>query len=237
MRRLHRVASAYLRLLLLTAAAITLFATASPASADWLEEIRQLNANNAKVTALVVDLDDLSTIAALNPDRRLTPASVSKLFAAAGALEQYGPNHRFVSRLATDGAVDDNVVESDLIFIGGGDPSLDSKRLWALVQHLQAAGITHVEGNLIIDNGLFGTFSCLIKDRCDAITRASEAYSAPLSSAGVNFGVVNVTIYPGDSEGDDSSAVLHPIGLPGYTIDNQVSTGEPGSRPRLAVCR
>ncbi len=218
----------------------TIFALASVAprvNAQPLAALRNLAASNAEVSALVVDLDDLSTIGALNPDQRLTPASVSKLFAAAGALEQFGADHRFESDLATDGEVENGTVESNLVFIGGGGPALDSQQIWALVQRLQAAGITRVDGDLIIDDGLFGTVPCLIKDRCDAVTRASKSYSAPLSSAGVNFGTVRVTVSPGDAAGDDSRVVLHPIGLPGYEIDNEVTTGEPGSRATLAVWR
>src|SRR5699024_276257 len=80
-------------------------------------------------------------------------------------------------------------------------------------------------------------FTCFIKDRCDARTRASEAYSAPLSSVGVNFGTVKVTVFPGTGVGDETRVVLAPLGLPGYVIDNQVTTGGPDARPRLAVWR
>ncbi|MDN5849270.1 MAG: D-alanyl-D-alanine carboxypeptidase/D-alanyl-D-alanine-endopeptidase [Nitrococcus sp.] len=216
---------------------LALLATTAPASGQWLDELRELDSNHARVTALIVDLADMSTIAALNPDMRLTPASVSKLFVAAGGLEQFGPNHCFTSTFATGAGVTDGVVHGNLVFIGGGGPSLDSKRLWALVQRLKAAGIIRVKGHLIVDNGLFGPFTCGIKDRCEALTRAAEAYSAPLSSAGVNFGTVKVTIYPGEQAGDTARTVLHPLGLPGYVIDNQVTTGVPGTRPTLAIWR
>lgn len=218
-------------------AALALLATPAPASSQWLDQLRELDSNHARVTALIVDLADMSTIAALNPDMQLTPASVSKLFVAAGALEQFGPNYRFTSTFATGDGVNDGVVHGNLVFIGDGDPSLDSKRLWALVQRLKAAGITRVKGHLIVDNGLFGPFTCRIKDRCKALTRAGEAYSAPLSSAGVNFGTVKLTIYPGEQAGDTARTVLHPLGLPGYVIDNRVTTGVPGTRPALAVWR
>lgn len=223
--------------LLFVVTAGLLLASAPGAHAQWLPALRKLDNSNAEVTALVVNLKDMSTIAALNPDQRLTPASVSKLFATAGALEQFGPDHRFVTRFASQGTVDGSVLRGNLVFLGGGDPALDTADLRQLIVKLKAAGIHHVTGNLIIDNSLFGPFSCFIKDRCDARTRASRAYSAPLSSVGVNYGTVEINVYPGASAGDATRVVLTPLGLPGYTIDNQVTTGGSSIRPRLAVWR
>lgn len=218
-------------------ASLLLLGTTSVAHAQWLDALRQLDSNHAKVTALVVNLENMQTIAALSPDQRLTPASVSKLFATAGALEQFGPDHRFTTRFATSGRLAGGVLHGNLVLIGGGDPALDTGDLRTLIQQLKAAGVRQVTGRLVIDNGLFGPFHCFIKDRCEARTRASEAYSAPLSSVGVNFGTVKITVYPGDNPGDDTRVLLAPLGLPGYTIDNEVTTGNVNARPRLAVWR
>lgn len=221
--------------LLLTACSLPV--TAAGANLQWLDALRELDRNHTRVSALVVKLDDLSTIAAIHPDGRLIPASVSKLFASAGALEQFGPDHRFVTRFATAGTVTDGVLDGNLVFVGGGDPSLDTPDLRSLVQRLKAAGVRRVTGGLILDNGLFGPLSCTIEDRCKALTRTGDAYGAPLSSVGTDFGTVRITVYPGDQAGDDARVGLTPLGLPGYVIDNQVTTGNPGARPRLAAWR
>src|SRR5699024_10651443 len=184
---------------ILLAVILLLAATTPAAQAQWLPELRALANDNAQVTALVVDLDDKNVIAALNPDLRLTPASVSKLYAAAGALQSFGPDHRFTTRFATDGKVNGNVLWGDLVFVGGGDPTLDTARLRTLIQRLKAVGVNHITGDLVIDNGLFGHFSCQIKDRCEAHTLANRAYSAPLSAAGINFGTIGITIRPGET--------------------------------------
>src|SRR5699024_9527751 len=217
--------------------AATVIASMPAAHAQPLPALSALDNNNARVTALVVNLADMTTIAALNPDQRLTPASVSKLFAAAGALQQFGPDHRFVTRFASQGTVRAGVLHGNLIFVGGGDPALDTTDLRRLITQLKAAGVHHVTGDLVVDNSLFGPFSCFIEDRCDARTRASSAYSAPLSSVGVNYGTVEINVYPGAHAGDASRVVLTPLDLPGYTIDNRVTTGAAGIRPRLAVWR
>jgi D-alanyl-D-alanine carboxypeptidase/D-alanyl-D-alanine-endopeptidase (penicillin-binding protein 4) len=215
---------------------LSLAASATALAAPYLNSLRELS-QRADVTALVIRLDDMSVIDEINPDQRLTPASVSKLYAASAALEQFGPGHRFVSRFTSQGSVSGQTLNGDLVFLGGGDPSLDNPRLWSLINGLRERGITRVNGNLIVDDGLFGTVPCLTKDRCDAQRVASHAYSAPLSSAGVNFATIQANVYPGARSGDPARVALHPLGLSGYSIDNDVSTGLPHTRPSLSAWR
>ncbi|MGN8159183.1 D-alanyl-D-alanine carboxypeptidase/D-alanyl-D-alanine endopeptidase [Salinisphaera sp. SWV1] len=211
-------------------------ATAAGAGRAALPDLRAL-ARHARVSAFVVRLRDMQPIAALNPDERLRPASVSKLFSASAALQQFGPAHRFTSRFASHGAISHGTLNGDLVFVGGGDPSLDNRRLHELVMRLKARGVDKVSGNLVIDQGLWGKVPCLTQDRCDAHERASHAYSAPLSSAGVNFGTVMATVYPGNTAGAPTRAVLHPEDLPGYRIDNQVKTVAAGAKTGLMAWR
>lgn len=217
--------------------ALSLLAASIPASAaGYLDALRSLS-QRAHVTALVVRLDDMTPIASLNPDQRLTPASVSKLFAAAGALKQFGPAHRFKTTLTTDGSVSNGTLNGNLILVGGGDPSLDDARLWRLLNRLRGAGVDHVTGDLIVNDGLFGSVPCLTKDRCNAKKSAWHAYSAPLSAAGVNFGTVHASVYAGELADDPTRVVLHPWALPGYRLDNRVDTGLPNTRPHMKAWR
>lgn len=204
--------------------------------ANQLPNLRNL-ANQADVTALVVRLRDMRPIAALNADQRLRPASVSKLFASAAALQQFGPHHRFTTRFASHGSLHKHSLNGHLSLIGGGDPSLDTDRLRALIARLQARGVRRVQGNLIIDEGRWGRITCSIKDRCEARNRTSNAYGAGLSAAGVNFGTVNATVYPGAASGQTPRVVLQPENLPGYRIDNQATTTAPGSQSRITSWR
>lgn len=45
-------------------------------------------------------------LGAIEPERQLSPASVSKIYVAAAALERFGPQHRFTSRLVSTAAPD-----------------------------------------------------------------------------------------------------------------------------------
>lgn len=219
---------------LVVCALSSLASTAS--AANYLDALRALS-QRAHVSAMVIRLDDMAVIDAINADQRLTPASVSKLYASAAALEQFGPDHRFETRFTGSGSVDGNTLYGDLVFRGGGDPALDDARLYTLINRLRERGIERVTGDLVIDDGLFGSVPCLTKDRCDAQSAASHAYSAPLSSAGVNFATIQASVYAGDRAGDPARVSLHPRGISGYHIDNQATTGLPHSRPSLRVWR
>lgn len=192
---------------------------------------------HAQVSALVVRLSDMQPLAQLNPNTRLTPASVSKLFAASAALQQFGPDHRFKSVFSSHGPISHDTLNGDLVFVGGGDPSLDTRHLRQLVAKLKAAGVDKITGNLIVDDGFWGTVPCLTEDRCDARSKASHSYSAPLSAAGVNFGTVGATVYSGSAKGDPTRVVLHPQGLSGYAIDDQVTTGAASSKAGMVAWR
>src|SRR5579885_407261 len=64
----------------------------------------------------VVDLATGKAIYRRNEDRLLLPASTAKLFTSALALLRLGPDHRFTTKIVSEGA--------DLVLAGGGDPSL-----------------------------------------------------------------------------------------------------------------
>lgn len=217
-------------------AVATLLSGVSAAAQEQLPELRDLD-KSAEVSALVVRLDDVQTVASIHPDKRLTPASTSKLFTSAAALKQFGPSHRFTTQLTTRAQVRDGVIHGDLRLIGGGDPALDTQDLRHLAQRLAARGIQHISGDLVIDTGQFGHVTCATRDRCDAQTLSGHAYDAPLSAAGINFGTLHATIYPGHTPNESPRVVLHPVGLTGYRIDNQSRTAHTDSRPGLRVWR
>ncbi len=165
------------------------------ARADW-SALVALERDGARVTAAAFDLSNNTAIQQLNADTRLTPASLTKLTTAAAALQTWPADKMFQTRLVTVATMHDGVLGGDLILRGAGDPSLDDKSLWSLAAQLKGAGVTSVEGRLIVSPAPFGVVACETPDRCKALQRSDTAYNAPLASIGVHFGNWCVVVRP-----------------------------------------
>ena len=117
---------------------------------------------NANVSLLVKDAATNQTVYEYRPNSCTTPASTMKLVTTATALELFGSDYRFETRLAVDGKVTkDSVLEGNLIIQGGGDPTLGSEKLgeknffpkW--IAAIKAAGIKKINGRIIADESNF----------------------------------------------------------------------------------
>lgn len=160
-------------------------------------------------SALVVRLDTPRTLAAIQPHRELIPASLTKLYTAAAALQRWGADHRFVTGLAYRGRIEGGVLHGDLVFVGAGDPGLTRGRLWELAAGTADQGGLHrVTGDLVIDQARLGAIACVTTDRCRARQASDHAYNAPLSAAGVDYGAWCVWVRPAARPGLPARAGL-----------------------------
>lgn len=191
-------------------------------------DLADLQAKGAEVSALMVAVDGGQTLAQLHAGQRLVPASLSKLFTAALALRQWGSDKTFTTRLLTDGVQTGNQLKGNLILAGGGDPGLVSERLWTLVGQLQAAGITQVDGDLVVDASRFDASDCLTPDRCQARKNSRHAYNAGLSAAGVNYGSWCARVAPAAKAGLPALVSTCPLVLPSVRLDASVATSARG---------
>lgn len=87
--------------------------------------------------------DDL--VADFNSLKRIHPGSNFKLFTAAAALKYLKPDFRFSTKLFKSG--------DDLIFVGGGDPSLQHKDFAEFVEAVKKSG--KIRGNIYYDDSYF----------------------------------------------------------------------------------
>ncbi|MEJ2060931.1 MAG: D-alanyl-D-alanine carboxypeptidase, partial [Gammaproteobacteria bacterium] len=90
-----------------------------------LKSLAALKGQGIDVSAEIVNLSQGRFIGALNPDQRLLPASVTKLYTAAAALQQWGAAHTFKTRLLMHGRLRGDTLQGDLILLGSGDPTFD----------------------------------------------------------------------------------------------------------------
>ncbi|MGI9318972.1 MAG: D-alanyl-D-alanine carboxypeptidase/D-alanyl-D-alanine endopeptidase [bacterium] len=142
-------------------------------------EIREVNADQS--------------LLALNPDVPRNPASVIKILTTLAALELLGPTYQWNTRYLTDGKLNGNTLQGNLIMQGGGDPFLTVDRFWGHVLAIRERGIHHVEGNFIIDNSLFNISP---HDRAAFDGKAQRLYNVGPDAALTNFSATRFVIEP-----------------------------------------
>lgn len=111
----------------------------------------------------VADLTSGRVLYARNAQRLFVPASNTKLYTAALALDVLGPDARFATRLQTSARRRGSVLAGDLVLRGGGDPSLGNEDVSASTSHwaedmaaaLARRGIRRIDGDLVADITLF----------------------------------------------------------------------------------
>ncbi len=121
----------------------------------------------AGATSIYVwDQDTRQVLYTRAPGRAVTPASTMKLLTSAAALERFGPDHRFTTRVALQGTQVGNRFLGDVWLIGGGDPSLSTfgfardnyrgrgANLAVLVSPLVNRGIEGISGRIMVDDDL-----------------------------------------------------------------------------------
>ncbi|WP_458524524.1 D-alanyl-D-alanine carboxypeptidase/D-alanyl-D-alanine endopeptidase [Onishia taeanensis] len=210
----------------------------STAAAAGFERLAALEEQGFLIGAEARLLDSGEVLGEITPTRELSPASVSKLYLAAAALDRWGPQHRFTTRLLSPAGLSaEGVLQGDLIFEGGGDPALVSEDLWRLVQQLRQQGVTRVEGALEINQWRYGPVQCITTDRCEARRRGTNAYSALLSAAGVDYGSWCLVVRPGPALGKPARVASCSSGALLTRLDNRVETARPDGRTRLEAER
>ncbi len=106
----------------------------------------------AQASVVVKDAATGETVYHRNGDRRLIPASNTKLLTSAAALDLLGPEHRFRTGVHAGGPRRGGVLTGNLYLRGGGDPTMLAADYDALAARLAAAGVRLVTGNLVADD-------------------------------------------------------------------------------------
>ncbi len=103
----------------------------------WNRLILEPGLRHSSVSALAYDVTTGQPLAAVDPNLRQPPGSVTKLFTTAAALAQLGPNFSYRTLVAAPKAVAEGV-PGPVYLVGGGDPWLEANGAHAL-QTLAAA--------------------------------------------------------------------------------------------------
>lgn len=151
---------------------------------------------------LIVDLETDQVLYDRNADDLLVPASNTKMFTTAVAIDALGEDHRFETLVLADAMPDgQGVVQGDLYLVGRHDFTwstffYDSARfpLDRLAARLLEAGVTevtgtvHVHGEMLYEGESLG-FLDVSGERATAGARFADA----LSGAGISFGGTSIS--------------------------------------------
>jgi D-alanyl-D-alanine carboxypeptidase/D-alanyl-D-alanine-endopeptidase (penicillin-binding protein 4) len=111
--------------------------------------------DGSQVALVVRDATTGETLYDRNGGQRMLPASNTKLFSSAAAMDVLGPAYRFHTDVLTTAPVRGGQLLGDLYLKGYGDPTALESDYAGLAKQLKAAGVKRVYGNLIADDTYF----------------------------------------------------------------------------------
>lgn len=139
------------------------------AIANAMAEARRLSESvvtpgNSSVAVHVVEVGSGRELVAVQADQALRPASALKLVTCSAATTLLGSDWRFETVFEASGPVEDGRLAGDLVVRAAGDPLFREEAAgdlsaWLddLAEQLAAAGISAVDGALVLDEGDFLT--------------------------------------------------------------------------------
>jgi D-alanyl-D-alanine carboxypeptidase/D-alanyl-D-alanine-endopeptidase (penicillin-binding protein 4) len=138
------------------------------------------------IQGVLAETLDGVTIASQSADDRFNPASSVKLATALVALQNFGPDHRYVTGVWANGTIDKttSTLNGDLI-VTGRDPSFHYEQAVMLARQLNELGIRTVTGKLIVAPGFTMNFDWSasrsgeeLRNTLDAARRSGNATRA-----------------------------------------------------------
>jgi D-alanyl-D-alanine carboxypeptidase/D-alanyl-D-alanine-endopeptidase (penicillin-binding protein 4) len=111
---------------------------------------------STKMAILIYNPLNQDTIISINHTGSMIPASNTKLFTTATALELMGGGHRLSTKiLADEDDFSDTIIDGNIYIKGFGNPTFSSEDLEELVNQLYQSGLRKITGNVIGDDTYF----------------------------------------------------------------------------------
>ena len=199
--------------------------------------------------ARFVDLQTGTPLYARNENSFFVPASNTKLFSTALALTRLGADHRFKTRLLAERPLDEaGTLLGNLIFAGGGDPTLSGRPipyahkapftdplgpLRELVEQAWRNGLRRVTGDVIGDDTHY-----VWEPYPEGWAQDDTLYEfgAPVSALMLHENFFRIHLSPGVNPGDPARLSLTPS-LPYFLLDSRVTTSANKSEEKIRVDR
>ena len=164
----------------------------------------------------IVSLDSGKVWFTSNPEKLFSPASNSKLYTMALALDTLGPDYHFKTSLYSEVRPDTTgVLKGDLVIYGRGDPSISSeftggstiKALEPLVIALTNAGVRQIEGDILGDESFLHVEPYGSGWSWEDM---ENYYGAEISALTLNANITSLSIKPGSAKGSPAQLAFDP---------------------------
>jgi len=170
-----------------------------------------------------------------NANQSLVPASGLKIITAGTALDILGTDFTFKTHLSSTGEISGNVLQGDLVIIGGGDPTLGSELLegalpldslmmnW--IEATMQAGINKINGSIMANTGLYDE---QITPAYWSWLNLGNYFGAGAGAMNINDNLYHLVFKPG-KVGWLAKVIRMEPEIPGLEFTNYMKTGKKGS--------
>ena len=154
----------YNKIAITLVASCLLHSAAAQSVQETIETVLNDPALSESTVGICVRTGDGRTLADIDADNMILPASNMKLISTGTALHRLGPDYQFATNLGYDGEINGGILKGNLYIIGGGDPTTCSKDSIATPmpdlfsqweKMIRDVGIRRIEGYVIGDGRYF----------------------------------------------------------------------------------
>ena len=214
--------------------------SAAPTTAAELKQRLEAHISQPKFSAAIwgvkiVSLDTGKVVFEHNPQKLLSPASNSKLYTVALALDRLGQDYRIKTSLLSKAVPNRwGTLHGDLVIYGRGDPTINSRlhhddileALEPLVAALTNAGVRKITGDLVADDTFIKGPPYGSGWTWDDM---EYYYGAEISALTINDNVLKATVKPGAQPGRPCAITLSPA-TAYLVVSNRTTTAADGKR-------
>lgn len=121
----------------------------------WAQALNLGTLRADEVAVFAQNVQTKQVVAEHRADALMNPASTMKLVTAWHSLNVLGAQHRVHTYWHSRAPIENGVLKGDLVWRGSGDPLLNQEDVLGMMKQLQAQGIRHIQGKLVLDESLW----------------------------------------------------------------------------------
>ena len=142
-------------IILLIYSPLVIFAQASNQLSHEISDLLAEVPAGTKMAVLIYNPLTEDTIISINHTQTMIPASNTKLFTSATALELMGGEYLISTKILTDKEPEGGIINGNIYIKGFGNPTFTSEELDNLVDQLYGSGLRKITGKVIGDDTYF----------------------------------------------------------------------------------